>query len=926
MKKSVLLIAITAIWLSAFDVSLSQSYQGSIFYFSLHPGIVSPEDIVARIYVSAPFKAEVIVERNNQKIREGIITPKNGFAVIEFMASEVQSTTNYANKLREGVIEDGAIRISIPGTGSASCFVKTKYGINSGGMSVFDASKAGLSYQITSPQTSKFEENISANYASVIGLYDNTRVTFRMGGCENCFALKEDGELLRYNQTIRRTLNEGDVWILPAYGENSVLTGSTVRSNKPITVFSGSNKAYNTSQYELNYTISQELPEELFGKLYLLPQLTDKFNYPIIRAFADRPYTTVNFNGKNKFQITNPGGIRDNGYIETEVKDDSKPGINPVVISSENPISIMIIDPKINYNDKLISPFQMQILPTEQFSKTALFKIENQSEDNINIVYKDTLFDGTDFKIPDGLMISEVVNGEYNWIKLSQFSSGMGYAFSYTLSAGMSYRTKNISFSKPGTYAIKSDAPIGVYQYGIGGLTSYGFPVNLNFYDFELPDSLAPYVEYSICCKCDINGLVIDEPRLDPANRSGLGQIFMDAENSSNYKFVVEPYIFGTDSRTNWKLTRINPTQISRAHLIFYDKSGNRKDTIIECINKIPVINPNIINFGQFKVQSAPEEKILSIEIVKSKDVIIPVYLEMYVILDSDCLEYNSGDIRTYQNFDIINLRDVNILPLFKDGKLNVDIKFTSQEKGIFKDSIGITVVGYEETAKEYALYDMAFLTELNASVVENRIWAKDYSFGSVNIDSSATVELRVSNPLNGSAEFNVSLNIYKIIFSGEDIGFDGSGKAFEISGLSGISTQNPHILQPDEDLFFNVKFQPKEVKEYSAEITFQADTDKPDNKTILTGRGEPSTSVEDNLIGSKIEIRYDNGFLKFSSKEEYQIDEIEIYDLSGKLILNETINKTLNGYSLKTTNFTGGVYIVKMYINGMWFSKKVMI
>ena len=926
MKKSVLLIAITAIWLSAFDVSLSQSYQGSIFYFSLHPGIVSPEDIVARIYVSAPFKAEVIVERNNQKIREGIITPKNGFAVIEFMASEVQSTTNYANKLREGVIEDGAIRISIPGTGSASCFVKTKYGINSGGMSVFDASKAGLSYQITSPQTSKFEENISANYASVIGLYDNTRVTFRMGGCENCFALKEDGELLRYNQTIRRTLNEGDVWILPAYGENSVLTGSTVRSNKPITVFSGSNKAYNTSQYELNYTISQELPEELFGKSYLIPQLTDKFNYPIIRAFADKPYTTVNFNGKNKFQIPIPGGIRNDGYIETEVKDDSKPGINPVAITSDNPISIMIIDPKLSYNDKLISPFQMQILPTELFSKTAIFRIDDQSEDNINIIYKDTLFDGTDFKIPDGLMISEVVNGEYNWIKLSQFSSGMGYAFSYTLSAGMSYRTKNISFSKPGTYAIKSDAPIGVYQYGIGGLTSYGFPVNLNFYDFELPDSLAPYVEYSTCCKCEVTGTVIDEPRIDPENRSGLGQIFMDDLDSYNYKFVVVPYIFGIDSKTTWELTRINPSQISRAHLVFYDKTGNRKDTIIECINKIPKIEPTINDFGKFKLINTPTDTTLTLEIIKENITIIPKEFELYLILDSDSTENKDGDINTYQNFDIVNLRGENLFPYLSKGKLNVEIKFNAKEKGKFRDSLGVVLLYYNSIDKVKYTQDMVFLAELNASVVENRIWAKDYSFGSLNIDSSATVELRVSNPLNGSAEFNVSLNIYKIIFSGEDIGFDGSGKAFEISGLSGISTQNPHILQPDEDLFFNVKFQPKEVKEYSAEITFQADTDKPDNKTILTGRGEPSTSVEDNLIGSKIEIRYDNGFLKFSSKEEYQIDEIEIYDLSGKLILNETINKTLNGYSLKTTNFTGGVYIVKMYINGMWFSKKVMI
>ncbi len=927
MKKFGLLVIVTALWILATDMSLSDKpVMGSVFYFSLHPGNANPDDTVAYVYITSPVESEIIIEKGNQKLRQNVFTKKNDFVVIGLTASEVQATTNYSDGLRETVFPNAAIRVSLLGTDSATCFVRTKYGNNSDGMSVLDISKSGVSYQITNPQNSIFEKNIATNFAAIIGLYDDTKITFRMGGCENCFALKEDGTLLGINGTIRRTLDEGDVYIVPANGVGSVLTGSQVKSNKPISVFSGSNKAYSSSQNELNYTISQELSEDLWGTSYLIPQLTDEANYPIVRTFTNRPFSDIKFNGVVKFQIRSPGGIRDDGYVESEVKDDTEPGINPVEISAESQISIMIIDPKLSYNDKLITPFQMQIIPTSSFSKTAIFHIEDYKSDFINIVYKDTSIDGTDFKMPDGLMIAEVINGKFNWLKLNDFSPDLGFSYKSTLDGGMSYRTKNIKLNKNGVYSIKSDEPIAVYQFGYNDKGTYGFSVNGSFYPFNSPDTLAPKVEFSTCCMCQVSGTVTDEPILDPENRSNLALLYMNNDNSYNYIFTYAPFVIGRDSKTTWELYPIDPTQNSRAHLVFKDKAGNRKDTIIECISKIPTIKPEIIDFGKLKLSATPNDSILTIEIIKGNDAVIPKEFELFLILDSDSTENKAGDINTYQNFDIVNLRNVNLFPLLSVGKVQIDIKFTARKKGQFKDSLGFVLMYYDSEAKIKTTQGMVFLAELKAIAAETRIWAQNYSFSSVNIESTATVELKVSNPLNGPIEFSVPLNITDIIFNGDDIGIAGSGKAFEVSGLEGISPQNPYILQPSENLLFNVKFRPKEVNEYSAEILFVADADKPDNITILTGKGEPSTSVEENLLSSKIQIHYDNGYLKFFTQENYLLDEIEIYDLSGKLMFNGRINQAINGYSKGINNYTHGVYIIKMLVNNKWISKKVNI
>jgi hypothetical protein len=915
MKKLNLLLISVIITLLSFQVSESQ--EGAVYYFTLFPGLVQPSDTVAQVNLLTNINTEIKIERGINKLRENIKAIKNEFTSFNLTASEVQPVTKYDLSLGEHVIENAAIKITVLGSESANCVIRTKYGNNSDGMMIMDKSKLGNSYQITNSPNSEFRDSIETNFTAIIGIHDNTRVTFRMGGCVSCNAIKEDGSILKLNQTIRRTLNEGDVWLIPAYGQNSVLTGSTVNANKPVAVFSGSNNVVNTKHNGSIYDIIQEIPNELWGKSYLIPKfIYNEYEYPVVTVFAKYPYTNIYNNGVKQFTISTPGGTNNSGYMQFDTFY-NLPKMNETnEITSDTSINVLITDTK----SKITKPVQVQIIPTEQFSNTAVFKIENQFVEYINVIYKST----KDGEFPEDLLISEYKDGQLNWKNLLEYSTGIGYKYYKTYTDGSSYNTMNFRFLNSGTYFIKSGAPIGVYQFGISANTSSGFPVNGNFNVTNSQDTLAPTVEYSSCCLCNtINGKVTDQPTNNPEIRSNLGMVYIANEDSYNARFTYIGFIAGIDASLDWELRIIDQTLDMRAHLVFIDKAGNRRDTIIECAAPIPEISPLNTELGIFNINNGAITKNINFDVRRNSSMTIPANIEMYLILDSDSTEAKTGDINTNQHFDLGNMRDVNIYPLIANNQtLNFDIKFASDEVGKYKDSVGIIIL----STNPLFIYAFQYFAELNALIGDNYIDAEDYDFGSLAIQNSKIQKIKISNPRKSGVETAFDLTIDKIEFNNSDIGFVGSGRPFEVDLPVNVSKENPLIIKPDDFYTFNVKFAPKEIREFKSEITFSADSELPDKITKISGSGFTTSVGEDHNISSKIDIISENGILKFKSETDETIDEIEIYDIMGKLVLSKKVNQILNGFTFETTNFTHNVYIIKMLINGNWISKKVII
>ncbi|MBX3044449.1 MAG: IgGFc-binding protein, partial [Candidatus Kapabacteria bacterium] len=831
---------------------------GTLFYLAFHPcWETNSQGNALRIYVSSAVATTVTLEIKGLGIFRQKQTVPND--VIDFMLtpSEGQpyTKTDRVPPLPEQIWEGRAIKISADDP--IIVYGVTRFYATSDGYLALPASSLSNNYQVSSyadPTNNTFQWLNS--FTSIIGIYENTRVTFRMGGCESCFALKEDGTYLTFNQTIRRTLNEGDVWLIPGIGPFNDLSGSTVKANKPINVISGNFCAYiPTHIAACDFIIEQEMPENMWGNKYHVTPIHTRKNYSIIKVFAKKPFTTVNSDGNPWLYIATPGGVAGTGHIESRAgvmnPGDVTPA--PIEVSSDEAINVVQFNPGSQDDGIENDPFQLVLTPTQQYQNEIVFNtpgIRGQygfKNNFINIVYKATIDGG----IPEDMMWAEVVDGNFRWIPMSSYSGNPGQRFFTTEEDGRHYRSKFMKLPYDGVFRIKANDGFAAYAYGSDYYDSYGWPTSVAVADLETPDSLAPYVEFAKDCGGDVAGYVLDEPRIDPENRSNLGLVYMATDNSYNYRFDYDPFVAGTDPRTNWRLTVRNAALNAQAHLVFMDRVGNRTDTIINHFAISPNMFPYYNNYGTFKVENPNLEKSFTFTVKNDGDNPIPSSYDIFVILDSDQEEGKAGDIVTYQNFDLVDVKDVNFAPMAVGQERKFDVKFTARAEGSYRDSVGIKVI--DRNTGEVCVFQ--YFAEVVAFVGNPYITTVDRNFYEQVVNNrTIKYDLKVTNPNTGDYIATTPLVINGIELSGDEIGLTGSDAVFEIDGLNNISPANPIVIAPGESHTFSVSFMPKEVRSYLSRITFIADADMPKNFSVLEGVGiQPGLLVNGDNWGERL-------------------------------------------------------------------------
>lgn len=822
---------------------------GTLFYLTFHPcWETNSNGNALRIYVSSAVATTVTLEIKGLGIFRQQQTIPND--VIDFMLtpSEGQpyTKTDRFPPQPEQVYEGYGIKITADDP--IIVYGVTRFYATSDGYLALPTSSLGNNYQVASyADPTSNQAQYLPSYTSIIGIYDNTKVTFRMGGCESCFALKEDGEYLKYNQTIRRTLNEGDVWLIPGIGPFNDLSGSTVKANKPVSVISGNFCAYIPSHIgACDFIIEQEMPENLWGKKYHVTPILTRKSYSIIKIFAKKPFTYVQSDGNPQYYIESAGGVRSTGFIETRagVLGPGETAPKPIEISSTEAINVVQFNPGSQDDNVENDPFQLSLTPTQQYQTEIVFNTPGIrgsygfKNNFINIVYKATADGG----IPDDLMFAEVVDGQFRWIKMSSYSGNPGQRFVSPEEDGRYYRTKSMKLPYDGVFRIKANDPLAAYAYGSDYYDSYGFPTSVATADLESPDTLAAKVEYAKDCGGDVLGTVTDEPIIDPENRSNLGLVYMMTDDSYNYRFNYEPFIAGIDASTKWTLTVRDASVNAQAHLVFMDRVGNRKDTIIQHYAISPGLTPFYRDYGTFKIETPSLTKTNQFTIKNNGDNAITSMYEVYVVLDSKISEEKSGDIRTFQGFEIIGFEGQNLSPMAVGQERKFDIRFTATSEGEFRDSVGILVI--DKSTGDTCVHQ--YFSEIVAFVGTPFIAATDKNFNQ-SVVNSRTIkqDLTITNPETGEYRATTALKITGVNFTGDETGAAGSGAVFEITGLENISEANPLVIEKGKSYTFSATFMPKAVRSYNARIEFIADATLPKNFSILDGSGiQPELSV----------------------------------------------------------------------------------
>lgn len=241
-------------------------------------------------------------------------------------------------------------------------------------------------------------------------------------------------------------LNQGQTYQLRASASNGDLTGSLVKSDKPVSVF-GSVVCANvpTTCTYCDHIVEELAPISSLGRSFISAPLATRSGGDIFRFIASEDNTIVTVNGTAQPSI-NKGQFREM-LISTAAN-----------IESTKPILVVQYARGTSCDGAVGDPFMMVIPPYEQYINSYTINTPPTGFNThwLNIVAPQTAIGNVTV---DGTPIM---------------------AGSFAAVAGTSYVYARIEITA-GTHTINSSFPIGVHVYGWGYADSYGYPGGQSF-------------------------------------------------------------------------------------------------------------------------------------------------------------------------------------------------------------------------------------------------------------------------------------------------------------------------------------------------------------------------------------------------------------------------------------------------------------
>ncbi|MES2766020.1 MAG: IgGFc-binding protein, partial [Bacteroidota bacterium] len=437
----------------------------------------------------------------------------------------------------------------------------------------------------------------------VVAAYDNTIVTFKLGGSTGTQTVGG----MKIGETKSWTLHKGDIIAFAnkkINGYKPDISGSRITSTKPIGVVSGNQCANIAVDNQwCDFIMEMELPTQTWGKEYHITRFIKRLNYAYIKVIAKKPNTKLYRDGNTvPFAVlTTAGGNQNTGYYEGRVMaDGSSP--RPIVIKADGPISVTQYNPGQQEDNISSDPFQLVLTPIEQFQKEIIFNTpgikggQGFKENYVNLVFEGN----ADGSMPEDLEFAKVENSEFVWKSVRSTFGATSEPFKGFPGDTKKFYAKIISLPGDGVYKLRAQKPFAAYAYGFDSYDSYGHPTSVALGDLSKNDPDNP--EFSFTQQCDgtvADGKVEDLPKVETPTRerSNLSAVSL-LNGSKNYLLEVKEFIPGDDKSTTWKLQVEDPTQDAVAHVYFADRAGN--DTMVTITYLAPAVkfDATSLNYG----------------------------------------------------------------------------------------------------------------------------------------------------------------------------------------------------------------------------------------------------------------------------------------------------------------------------------------
>jgi len=386
------------------------------------------------------------------------------------------------------------------------------------------------------------------------------------------------------------TLQKGQAYLVQARitSSNSTgdLTGTEIKSDKPIAVFGGHQRATvpvnaNITNPSRDFLASQIPPIKTWGKnafliTYVQPTNIIREGNDMFRILAAYDGTDVFINGVRVVTLDR------GGFYEASL-------VTPAEIQASAPILVAQFKKTAGGGGtRLLSdPFMMIIPPKEQFMNT--YRVINVQvyEEFYNPVYTAQYIC---LVAPDNQLNGITIDGQ---------PVNVG-AFSKIASSGYSFANIPVS---DGVHRIESTADIGIYIYGYGNANSYGYVGGMSFIPLDLNPPQITYIDSCFTVK----GIATDSTASD----FGIKELYSPINSQVNVKVNIEPFI-PLKRIVSFSANLIDDRKDGKFKLIATDSLGRKTEKEIAIPGFTVSLSSNILadTVKVFRDQSKLNEKI----------------------------------------------------------------------------------------------------------------------------------------------------------------------------------------------------------------------------------------------------------------------------------------------------------------------------
>lgn len=307
----------------------------------------------------------------------------------------------------------------------------------------------------------------------VVGVQDSTSVSITLSQHMGSNNLYYSGKYYYKGNKVTETLNKYDTWQLVTRGD---LTGSYVKSSKPVSVFSGNRKTNIGRGGSSDHLVEQMFPVNTWGKNFATVPIPKRTVGDYFKFIASEDNTVVKITGGYTSTFT----ISKAGYMVQKLISSSA----YCKIVADKPIMVVQFVQSQQSSSEKSDPAMMIIPPTEQYGADYTFTTPKYSLGSYNNYFM--------FIVEESQASGLRIDGK-----------AFPTSTSYKKISGTSLVGGYISITE-GTHTVRHTSPIAIFGgflYGQANYETYGFTTGMRLAKVNAVSLDVSYM-YLIVCVC----------------------------------------------------------------------------------------------------------------------------------------------------------------------------------------------------------------------------------------------------------------------------------------------------------------------------------------------------------------------------------------------------------------------------------------